>query len=121
MIKVTEIPFTGYPVTDLARARGFYENVLGLKTADTWLHDNGTGWIEYDIGAGTLASTNGAPEWKPSSDGPGIALEVEDVEKAWQATTSRGGKSAWSPREEKEARVDRRRSAPPPGRCLRLR
>jgi len=31
-----------------------------------------------------------------------IALEVDDVEKAWQATTSRGGKSAWTPREEKD-------------------
>ncbi len=31
-----------------------------------------------------------------------IALEVDDVEKAWEATTSRGGKSAWSPREEKD-------------------
>jgi 4-hydroxyphenylpyruvate dioxygenase len=29
-----------------------------------------------------------------------IALEVTDVEQAWQATTQRGGKSAWSPREE---------------------
>jgi 4-hydroxyphenylpyruvate dioxygenase len=31
-----------------------------------------------------------------------IALEVDDVEKAWKATTSRGGKSAWAPREEKD-------------------
>ncbi|MGC8856288.1 MAG: 4-hydroxyphenylpyruvate dioxygenase [Anaerolineae bacterium] len=31
-----------------------------------------------------------------------IALEVDDVEKAWKATTSRGGKSAWEPREEKD-------------------
>ncbi|MEW5938876.1 MAG: 4-hydroxyphenylpyruvate dioxygenase [Chloroflexota bacterium] len=31
-----------------------------------------------------------------------IALEVDDVEKAWKETTSRGGKSAWSPREEKD-------------------
>ncbi|MGA7193699.1 MAG: 4-hydroxyphenylpyruvate dioxygenase [Anaerolineales bacterium] len=31
-----------------------------------------------------------------------IALEVEDVEKAWKETTSRGGKSAWSPREQKD-------------------
>ena len=31
-----------------------------------------------------------------------IALEVEDVEQAWQATTERGGKSAWSLREEKD-------------------
>ena len=31
-----------------------------------------------------------------------IALEVDDVEKAWKETTARGGKSAWSPREEKD-------------------
>ncbi|MBI1792806.1 MAG: 4-hydroxyphenylpyruvate dioxygenase [Chloroflexi bacterium] len=31
-----------------------------------------------------------------------IAMEVDDVEKAWKATTERGGKSAWSPREEKD-------------------
>ena len=31
-----------------------------------------------------------------------IALEVDDVEKAWKETTSRGGKSAWAPREQKD-------------------
>jgi 4-hydroxyphenylpyruvate dioxygenase len=31
-----------------------------------------------------------------------IALEVDDVEKAWRETTSRGGRSAWAPREEKD-------------------
>jgi 4-hydroxyphenylpyruvate dioxygenase len=31
-----------------------------------------------------------------------IALEVDDIEKAWKETTSRGGKSAWGPREEKD-------------------
>ena len=31
-----------------------------------------------------------------------IALQVEDVEKAWKETTSRGGRSAWMPREEKD-------------------
>ena len=30
-MKVTEIAFTCYPVTDLRRARGFYEDVLELK------------------------------------------------------------------------------------------
>jgi 4-hydroxyphenylpyruvate dioxygenase len=32
-----------------------------------------------------------------------IALEVEDVEQAWKATTNRGAKSAWAPREEKDS------------------
>jgi 4-hydroxyphenylpyruvate dioxygenase len=31
-----------------------------------------------------------------------IALEVDDVEQAWKETTSRGGKSAWAPREQKD-------------------
>ncbi len=31
-----------------------------------------------------------------------IALEVDDVEKAWKETTARGGRSAWAPREEKD-------------------
>ncbi|MCB0207513.1 MAG: VOC family protein, partial [Anaerolineae bacterium] len=31
-----------------------------------------------------------------------IALEVDDVEKAWRETTSRGGRSGWAPREEKD-------------------
>ena len=31
-----------------------------------------------------------------------IALEVDDVEQAWQATTSRGARSAWSAREEQD-------------------
>jgi 4-hydroxyphenylpyruvate dioxygenase len=31
-----------------------------------------------------------------------IALEVEDAEEAWKATTERGGKSAWAPREERD-------------------
>ena len=31
MLKVTEIAFSCYAVTDMARARDFYEGVLGLK------------------------------------------------------------------------------------------
>jgi len=40
-----------------------------------------------------------------------IALEVDDVEKAWKETTSRGGKSAWAPREEKDEQGIYRTSA----------
>jgi predicted enzyme related to lactoylglutathione lyase len=80
-MKVTEIAFTGYPVTNIKRARQFYEEVLGLKA--TMVFDNGTvAWVEYDIGPGTLAITNGAPDWKPSAGGGAVALEVEDFEAA---------------------------------------
>lgn len=78
MINVTAIAFTGYPVTDMPRARAFYEQVLGLKSSVVFEHE-GRHWIEYDLGAGTLAVTNmSADKWRPSSDGPCIALEVAD-------------------------------------------
>lgn len=77
MIQVTEIAFIGYPVTDMPRARAFYEGVLGLKTAATFDHA-GKQWIEYDIAGATLAITNMSPDWKPSTSGPGVALEVAD-------------------------------------------
>lgn len=81
MIRVTEIAFTGYPVTDIARARAFYEGVLQLKPSSTFEHE-GRSWIEYDVGPATLAISNMSPEWKASKDGPSAALEVEDFDAA---------------------------------------
>ena len=82
-MKVTEIAFTGYPVTDLPRARKFYEEVLGL--VPSWV--NGTdekAWVEYQIGSSILAISNMAEEWTPSSSGPSVALEMDDFEHAMQ-------------------------------------
>src|SRR5437773_9145284 len=62
-MKVTEIAFTCYPVTDLKRACQFYEGALGLKEARFW-GDETKGMVEYDIGPGTLAIGAGAPQWK---------------------------------------------------------
>ena len=82
MIKVTDIAFTAYPVTDIPRARNFYGEILGLK--ETMAEDFGDGmwWIEYEVGQGTLALTNYT---QPSADrnGPNIALEVEDLDAAF--------------------------------------
>ncbi|MET0262998.1 MAG: VOC family protein [Rariglobus sp.] len=88
-IRVLEFAFTGYPVTDVARARAFYEGVLGLKTGQVWEDENHS-WIEYDLGGHTLAITNGSDQWKPSSDGPAIALEVEDFDAAVAAFKKQG-------------------------------
>ena len=43
---ITEIAFTGTPVTDIKRAREFYEGVLGLKPAmESALHLRWTTWL----------------------------------------------------------------------------
>jgi predicted enzyme related to lactoylglutathione lyase len=82
MIKAVEIAFTCYPVTDMARARNFYEAVLGLKSTVTYGTPGGMQWTEYDIGTSTLALGCGAPDWRPREDGPALALEVEDFDAA---------------------------------------
>ena len=78
MLKVTEIAFSCYPVTDMARARAFYEGVLGLKATMAHGEPGGMQWTEYDIASGTLSIGAGAPGWKPTSEGCSVGLEVED-------------------------------------------
>jgi predicted enzyme related to lactoylglutathione lyase len=81
-MKVTEIAFVGYPVTDIDRAKAFYEKTLQLVPSRTF----GTPpslWIEYDIGPTTLAISNMAgEEWRPSRHGGSAALEVGDFKEA---------------------------------------
>jgi len=76
-MKAKKIAFTGIPVTDMKRARAFYEGVLGLKAAGEF----GEGvWIEYEIGPDTLAIGSVGDQWKPSEDGTSVAIEVEDFD-----------------------------------------
>jgi len=80
MIKVTEIAFVGYPVTDATRAKAFYEGLLGLKSSMDETFPGDQFWIEYEIGANTLALSN---SWPPSGkEGPTVGLEVDDFEHA---------------------------------------
>lgn len=75
-MKVIEIAYSAYPVTDLKRARQFYEATLGLAATRVF-GDEKAAWIEYDIGPGTLAISNIAPDWKPAAGGGSVGLEVE--------------------------------------------
>jgi predicted enzyme related to lactoylglutathione lyase len=78
-VKIKKIAFVGVPVTDMKRAREFYEGVLGLQP-----HPEMTGehWTEYSIGEGTLAIACVGEQWKPSNEGTSAALEVENLEEA---------------------------------------
>ncbi len=82
MISYKEIAFIAYPVTDIPRARKFYEGVLGMKP-NAALPSETPHWIEYDIGPGTLG-IGSSPQWLPSQDGASAALEVEDFDAAVQ-------------------------------------
>ena len=96
-MKVTEIAFSCYPVTDMARARKFYEGVLGLKATMVFGAPGGMQWTEYDIASGTLAIGAGAPDWNPRSDGCSVGLEVEDFAQAIAHLKSSGVKFKMEP------------------------
>src|ERR1700730_12652999 len=88
-MKITNIAFTGIPVTDIKRARAFYEDVLGLKVSGEF----GDGvWIEYEIGDDTLAIGSVGDQWKPSPDGTSVAIEVDDFEGAIKDLKAAGAK-----------------------------
>src|SRR5688572_16627078 len=73
-----KVAFTMYPITDVTRARAFYEETLGLKPGLAGGRD-GMYWIEYDLpGGGCLAITNTTGE---SPGGGTVAFEVEDLDR----------------------------------------
>ena len=78
-MKTKRIAFTGIPVTDIKRARAFYEGVLGLKSSGEFM---GGQWVEYEIGPDTLAIGSVGDQWKPSPDGTSVAIEVDNFDEA---------------------------------------
>ena len=78
-MKIKEIGFVAIPITDIPRARKFYEGVLGLQVSDEMM---GGKWIEYAVGEDTLAIANVSDTWTPSDQGTGAAFEVEDFDDA---------------------------------------
>jgi predicted enzyme related to lactoylglutathione lyase len=78
-MKIKAIGFVAIPVTDIKRARSFYEDVLGLKASDEMMSGK---WIEYAVGEDTLAIANVRDTWTPSDQGTGAALEVENFDDA---------------------------------------
>ena len=78
-MKINAIGFVAIPVTDISRARKFYEEVLELRLSDQMM---GGRWIEYLVGADTLAIANVSDTWRPSDQGTGAAFEVDDFEHA---------------------------------------
>jgi predicted enzyme related to lactoylglutathione lyase len=93
-MKVNNIAFVGIPVTDVRRARKFYEEVLGLAVSDEMMSGK---WIEYAVGDNTLAIANVGEQWKPSEQGTGAALEVENFDEAIKQLRNHGAPFAAEP------------------------
>src|SRR3977135_3544767 len=78
-MKINGLAFVGIPVTEMKRARAFYEDVLGLKVSEEMMSGK---WVEYSLGNNTLAIASVGPQWLPYEQGPGAAWEVESFDEA---------------------------------------
>ena len=85
-IQVKELAFVFHPVTDVARARKFYEGFLGLKVGMQVEFGPGQWWIEYDIAGQALALSNAMPGSPQSA----LTLEVANLDASLVAAKAQG-------------------------------
>jgi predicted enzyme related to lactoylglutathione lyase len=83
-MKINEISFVAYAVTDMKKARAFYEGVLGLKPNSDFDGSKNPNFVEYNIGSGALAVGCAPGMFEPSTKGTSAALEVDDFDAAVQ-------------------------------------
>jgi len=81
-MKITDIAFIAYAVSDMKKSRAFYEGVLNLKPNSEFDGSGNPSWVEYDIGSATLGIGCAPGMWEPSTKGASAALKTENFEQA---------------------------------------
>jgi predicted enzyme related to lactoylglutathione lyase len=88
---VKHIAFTVYPVTDMTRARAFYEGDLGLKRSPDPSSDFEGKWVEYALADSCFALTTMMEGLSPPARAGGkIAFEVDDVDELVETLRKKG-------------------------------
>ena len=90
-IQIKEFAFVFHPVTDVARARKFYEGLLGLNILKEIEFSPGQWWIEYDVAGQALAISNAMPG-APSTS---LTLEVASLDDALATARAEGVEIAY--------------------------
>lgn len=81
-MNIKDVAFFAYAVSDMKKARAFYEGVLGLRPNSQYNGSSNPNWVEYDIGTTTLGIGCAPGMWDPSPKGASAALEVDDFDQA---------------------------------------
>jgi predicted enzyme related to lactoylglutathione lyase len=84
---IKEIAFIFHAVADVAAARRFYGDILGLKVTTNVEVAPGKWWVEYDIAGQALAISNAMGPGQPSS---ALTLEVTDLDATYAAAKAAG-------------------------------
>jgi predicted enzyme related to lactoylglutathione lyase len=72
---IKSLAFTLYSVTDVKRARAFYEGALGL----TLTHNYQDEWLEFELGDTAFVIATSDADHQPGRHGPVAAFEVADI------------------------------------------
>lgn len=82
------------PVTDLARAKSFYESALSVEITETEMGPNTMGFFPMEMGAagsaGTLICGDG---YSPSHAGSLVYFHVDQIDATLEAIGNAGGKT----------------------------
>ena len=82
------------PVTDMARAKKFYETVLAVEITDSEMGPNKMGWFPMEMGAAGAAGTLiQGDAYTPSHDGSLVYIHVDAIDPTLDAINSNGGKT----------------------------
>lgn len=73
---VKDLAFFAYSVRDVARAKAFYGETLGLAPGDSF----GDYWVEFNVGNTTFGVGDGTPLGFEPGASTGAAFEVDDLE-----------------------------------------
>lgn len=96
--QITGIAFVLFHVTDVARARKFYEQTLGLQPGMAMEFAPGRWWVEYDAGGpSAIAITNFESPAMNALPSPGVALEIGNYEAALAHVRAAGLTIIWGP------------------------
>ena len=88
-MKLKNVAFVMYPVTDMERAIAFYRDALGLRQDGL---DN-TFWVEFDVAGTTFGIGNFEQVGKPGT-AQSLAVEVDDMAAARAELAQRGVESS---------------------------
>ena len=82
------------PVNDMAKAKAFYQSVLGVDIVEKEMGPKLMGWFPMEMGAagaaGTLIKDDG---YTPSHDGSLVYIHVDKIDPTLEAINGAGGKT----------------------------
>jgi len=93
-IQANPVNWFEIPVSDLGRAKKFYEGAFGAELAENEMGPAKMAWFPMEMGApgcaGTLIQAEG---YVPSHDGSLVYIHVPKIEDALQSIEKAGGKT----------------------------